>query len=92
MKKRWVVYTTMCTQLTNSSPVEFEYQIMQVTLHQSDGGRPGTDQLQRIAPTRVWRKPHRGPNKLTKEGGKRCDFKRVAISLRAEERRQKRPS
>ena len=62
---------------------------MQFALHQSDGGRPSTDQPQQRAPTRVWSEPHRGPNKLAKEGGKRCDFKRVAISLRGEERRRK---
>ena len=89
MKKRWAMYTTMCIQLTNSLPIEYEYQIMQVALHQSDAGRPGTDQPQQRALTRVWSEPHLGPNKLAKEGGKRCDFKRVVISLRGEERRQK---
>ena len=79
MKKCWAVYTVMCTHLTNSSPIEYEYQIMQVALHQSDGGRPGADQPQRLAPTRVWSEPHRGPNKLAKEGGKRCDLRRIAI-------------
>ena len=83
------MYTAMCTRPTASLPVEYEYQIMQVALHQSDGGRPGADQPQQRAPTRVWSEPHRGPNKLAKEGGKRCDFKRVAISLRGEERRRK---
>ena len=66
MKKCWAVYTAMCTQLTNSSPVEYEYQTMQVPLHQSDGGRPGADQPQRLALTRVWSEPHQGPNKLAK--------------------------
>ena len=84
------MYTAMCTRPTASLPVEYEYQSMQATLHQSDGGRPGADQLQQRALTRMWSESHRGPNKLAEEGGKHCDFKRVSISLRGEERRRKR--
>ena len=52
---------------------------MQVTLHQSGGGKPGADQRQRLAPTRVWSKPHQGPNKFAKEGENRGDVKEMAI-------------
>ena len=84
------MYTAMCTRPTASLPVEYEYQSMHVALHEPDGGRPGADQLQQRAPTRLWSKSHGGPNKLAEEGGKRCDFERVSISLRGEERRRKR--
>ena len=52
---------------------------MHVTLHQSGGGKPGADQRQWLAPTRVWSKPHQGPKKFAKEGGKSCDVKAMAI-------------
>ena len=66
----------LCARPTASFPVEYEYQSMQVALHQSEGGRPGADQPQQRALTRVWSKPHRGPNKLAEEGGNHGDFKR----------------
>ena len=69
MKKRWAVYTAMCTQLTDSSPAGYKHQHVHGVLHQSDGGRSCADQPQRIAPTRVWSEPHQGPNKFAKEGG-----------------------
>ena len=65
----------LCTRPTASFSVAYEYQSIQVTLHQSDGGRPGDDQLQQRVLTRVWSEPHRGPNKLAEEGGNRNDFK-----------------
>ena len=79
MKKRWAVYTATCTQLIDSSPAGYKHQHVHRVLHQSDGGRSGADQPQRTARTRVWSKPHQGPNRFTKEGGKlaiseSCDF------------------
>ena len=85
MKKRWAVYTAMCTQLTDSSPAGYKHQHVHGVLHQSDGGRPSADQPQRIALMRMWSEPHRGPNKLAKEEGKLCDFKGVAIFFKREE-------
>ena len=60
--------TTMCTQATCVSPARYKHRHVLGVLHQSDGGKPGADQWQRPAPTRVWSKPHRGPNKPAKEG------------------------
>ena len=74
------MYTAMCTRPTDRLPVEYQYQIMQVALHQSDGGRLGADQPQQRAPTCVWSELHRGSNKFEKKGGKvlrfqeGCDF------------------
>ena len=68
MKKRWAVYTAMCTQLTDSSPAGYTHQHMHGVLHQSDGGRSGADQPQRTTMTRVWSEPHQGLNKLKKKG------------------------
>ena len=68
MKKRWDVYTAMCTQLMDSSPAGCTHQHMHGVLHQSDGGRSSADQPQRRALTRVWSEPHQGLNKLKTKG------------------------
>ena len=70
MKKRWAVYTAMCTQLTDISPAGYKRQWVHGILHQSDGGRSGADQPQRTTPTRLWSEPPQGPNRFAKEGGK----------------------
>ena len=68
MKKRWAVYTAMCTQLTDNSPAGYTHQHMHGVLHQSDGGRSSADQPQQRALTRVWSELHQGLNKLKTKG------------------------
>ena len=88
MKKRWAVYTAMCTQLTDSSPAGYTHQHMHGILHQSDGSRSGVDQSQRTALTHVWSEPHQGLNKLKKRRGKQIS--RFRETLRGEEDRRNR--